>query len=345
MDRSGIMEIRKLFSKYVEGDSAAGNIAGCYIGADKEIKGEFSENLLTQEESVIRKYYAMFKKVLPNNMADIEFSGSDKGKDGIQFLLDKINGTDLKNKELLRVLYEKIADGLPETQHYGVLLVQYAYSVPIKTSDKQKIDGESDENYKFVLCAVCPVKTEKGNIGYDDSKDVIGENPVLRSFDTPAFGFLYPAFIDRSSDEGKVAISSNGKLDLSESLLGQQADIPVKETKPRTKKEKALAEGVADIPDFYSKDLDKGNAPSLDTGFYAPPTPEIRLKEEEKEEKREKVSGGEDESGNDILLGEVPKKHSAGKRIRIVGGRDRVKKKVIDGTEYFLVPVSDSEVE
>ena len=57
-----------------------------------------------------------------------------------------------------------------------VLLLHYTYSVPVRTSDRQKLDGESEEDYPFIIAAVCPMKTETGTLGFDEEEGVLKKN-------------------------------------------------------------------------------------------------------------------------------------------------------------------------
>ena len=55
-----------------------------------------------------------------------------------------------------------------------------SYDIPIKAKDKENL-WESEEVYKFIICTFCPL---------------LGDYEA----GTPECGFLFPAFIDRSTD-------------------------------------------------------------------------------------------------------------------------------------------------
>ena len=369
MDRSGIMEIRKLFSKYVEGESAAGNLAGCMITFEKEIRGEFREKLLLREDRMIRKLYTIFRKALPNNHTEIVFRKEDREKDGLQFLFSKLCGTKLENEELLHVFYEKLAKVLPEGQGYMVLLLHYTYSIPIKTSDRLKIDGESEEDYPFIITAVCPLKTDVGSLGFDEEEGRLMENPPIRKIDPPSFGFLFPSFIDRSADDGQVMCFRTEKLDIASALFGQALPGIIK---PERKKPAAVSpapipeSGAAQVIEeeaprengdsgekapylYLQEDAAAGeeNAliPSLDTGTLNTLAPPIRLHEEEEKKPEEEEPSKEEEAPAGELLTEEGLRQRRPKSVRISGDRGKVIRRVIDGQEYFLVPVAEAMLE
>ena len=60
------------------------------------------------------------------------------------------------------------------------------YDVPVKGSDREWIEG-SEEVYTYLLCTISPLEGE-----YEPGK--------------PEFGFLYPVFRDRTSNEEYINI-------------------------------------------------------------------------------------------------------------------------------------------
>ena len=371
MDRSGVMEIRKLFTKYVEGESAAGNLAGCLITLEKEIRGEFCEKLLVKEERMIRKLYGIFRRVLPNNHTEIIFTSEDKQRDGIQFLLDKVCGTNLENPELLHILYEKIAEGLPEDTAHLVLILHYTYSIPIRTSDRQKLDGESEEDYPFIVAAVCPLKTETGTLDFDEEEGTLKENLPLRKLENPGFGFLFPSFTDRSADKDQTMCFRTEKLDIAQALFGQtlpKPEKPVRRTAAAAVPEQAMAIQMENreasgeppkgnavpvenlLPDYLTapaQTLETDTVPSLDTGTTNTLAPPIRPAEEPEKHPSSRDTEEDEPITGELMAGQIepaePKR--APKPVRISGDRRRVIRRVIDGQEYFLVPVEEAMLE
>ena len=75
----------------------------------------------------------------------------------------------------------------------------------MKTKDKEWLEG-SEEIYDFLICTVSPMKAE-----YEPDK--------------PVFGFMYPAFSDRSSDNNKVDIFNADPTRPAEGLMYKFAGI------------------------------------------------------------------------------------------------------------------------
>ena len=68
----------------------------------------------------------------------------------------------------------------------AVFVFHGVYDVPLKASDKENL-WESEEIYDFIICTVSPMAAE-----YEPAE--------------PVFGFLYPAFSERSADRDKIDI-------------------------------------------------------------------------------------------------------------------------------------------
>ena len=80
-----------------------------------------------------------------------------------------------------------------------------SYDVPRKGTDKEWIEG-SEEVYDFLICAVSPLEGE-----YEPGK--------------PEFGFLFPAFRERSSDDNYIDIYNsdpdNVQAEVMKLILGE----------------------------------------------------------------------------------------------------------------------------
>ena len=100
---------------------------------------------------------------------------------------------ELKNDALLLNLYELIAEKYPTGKPYAIYVYYGAYDVPIKASDKERLD-ESEEVYRYLIVTISPT----------DEEQVAG---------LPQAGFLYPAFSDRSTDMAHVNVYQKSGFD------------------------------------------------------------------------------------------------------------------------------------
>lgn len=165
-------------------------IAGCYLDDEGFIDGTFNTNFLKLKESE-KEYHLKIAKKIPfakTNEALKEYSFPGKGKAALQIqqLFNGINACELKNDELMEVLYEVIAEKIPIDKQYAIFVFHGCYDIPMKTRDNRYLD-ESEEVYHFLICAICP-----WNGDYE-----VG---------MPEYGWLYPSLKDRSSDSSHIAV-------------------------------------------------------------------------------------------------------------------------------------------
>lgn len=131
-------------------------------------------------------------------------TGNDRLK-SIWPLLTSLKEKELKDDAMLSLLYEVIGENYKSTVPYSIFMFYGSYDIPVKGSDKEWMEG-SEEVYDFLVCAVSPLVGE-----YEPGE--------------PEFGFLFPAFSDRSADNMKIDIfnagASNAQKGLMDKLLGR----------------------------------------------------------------------------------------------------------------------------
>lgn len=107
--------------------------------------------------------------------------------------------------------------------NYLILIFHDAYDVITKTNDDLKID-ESEEVYTYLLCAICPVNLSKPGLGYRADENRIGVRIQDWVVGVPDVGFLYPSFIERSTDIHSLTYyvhdAKDSHPDFVESVLG-----------------------------------------------------------------------------------------------------------------------------
>ncbi len=165
-------------------------IAGAYIDDMGEVDGSFNTHFGKLSASEKSRNLAL-AKVIPfsktnEQLKEYSFSETAKGKDSMWRLLLAVQQCGLKNDALMDILYEQIADGYPADHEFAVFVFHGIYDIPLKAKDKESL-WESEEVYDFIICTVSPLQGE-----YEPSE--------------PVFGFLYPAFSDRSADRDKIDI-------------------------------------------------------------------------------------------------------------------------------------------
>ncbi|MBQ6365211.1 MAG: DUF4317 domain-containing protein [Oscillospiraceae bacterium] len=201
-------EISELSRRLKPEKANIGRIYGCYVNSNKEIIAYLDESvaLLPQEES--RQYLALLKKVLSGslsrNLTDIIFSTEQVADSENHRLLMALreDRTDAR-----RAFFEKVTDHLDMgDDNYLILCANDAYDVPyhshsdVDRSAQDFASGESDQVFRYFLCAVCPVKDGKPELGYFPGENEFHHFLARQIVGNPELGFLFPAFDNRATN-------------------------------------------------------------------------------------------------------------------------------------------------
>ena len=165
-------------------------IAGAYIDNMGEIEDSFNIHF-GKLSGAEKKRNLELAKAIPFSKTNVQLKEYDfpitsKGKDSMFQLIQAIQQCGLKNDALMDVFYEQIVDGYVVDYDFAIYVFHGVYDIPLKGKDKES-QWESEEVYDFIVCTISPMKAE-----YEP--------------DAPVFGFLYPAFSDRSADREKIDI-------------------------------------------------------------------------------------------------------------------------------------------
>lgn len=168
-------------------------VAGAYFDEEGFVDGTFNVHYLKLSPGEQARNLALAKEVpfssTNENLKEYAFPGKREGSVEFARLLTVLNSCGLKNDAMLDVIYELVGErglaGLPDEGH-AFFLFHGSYDVPVKSSDKERL-WESEEVYSFLIGVLCPLEEE-----YEPGK--------------PEWGFLYPAFTDRSSDPAHIAV-------------------------------------------------------------------------------------------------------------------------------------------
>ena len=165
-------------------------IAGAYIDDMGEVDESFNIHFGKLSNAEKARNLELAKTVpfskTNEQLKEYTFPETAKGKDSIWQLLQAMLQCGLKNDALMEVFYEQMADGYPVDHDAAVFVFHGVYDIPLKGKDKES-QWESEEVYEFIICTVSPMQAE-----YEPAE--------------PVFGFLYPAFSDRSADREKIDV-------------------------------------------------------------------------------------------------------------------------------------------
>ncbi len=165
-------------------------IAGAYMDKEGYDDGTFNVHFGKLKPSEASRNLEIAKAV-PFSETNVQLKeykfveGSERRK-SMWPILTSLKENRLKDDAMLSLLYEVIGESYKSGVDYAIFLFSGSYDVPVKAADKQWMEG-SEEVYDFLICTISPLVAQ-----YEPG--------------APEFGFLFPAFSDRSSEDRKVYI-------------------------------------------------------------------------------------------------------------------------------------------
>ncbi len=165
-------------------------IAGAYLDKDGFVDGTFHKhfrNLSAQDQ----QRNLELAKTIPfsdtnTQLKEYVFDSASKHPQSTWQMLMALLDCELKDDAMLDIFYEVFGETYRAKGDYAVYFFYGSYDVPLKASDKESL-WESEEVYRFLICAVCPVSGD-----YEPGK--------------PECGFLFPAFKYRSADTDRIDV-------------------------------------------------------------------------------------------------------------------------------------------
>lgn len=202
MNQKELNELRRRFRLDKNNFS---HIYGCYVNSNREIISwiDTSMGLMRQEEQEM--YLGLLKKslsgALGKNLIDIVFSTAQVADSDEHRLLQTLRQTELKDTNARETLCHQIIDcvDMGET-NYLILLASDTYDVPHRGKDDEVQADASSEVFRYFVCVVCPVKSPTLELRYDLDQSEFHSSSTGYIASPPEFGFLYPAFDNRSAN-------------------------------------------------------------------------------------------------------------------------------------------------
>ena len=204
MKKKDILELKRRLKK---DECTFTRMCGCYVDGQKNIVLNIKETFLTLQETEFFKYLEIARKTLSgtigNNLLELNFPLDEENIGSRQHSLMALKKSKLKDDGALDSFYKLIIDSYDYTGNFLILIFHDAYDVMTRTTDNSKLD-ESEEVYEYLLCAICPVSLSKPGLGYLEDENRIGARLRDWIVGPPDLGFVFPAFIDRSTDINSI---------------------------------------------------------------------------------------------------------------------------------------------
>jgi hypothetical protein len=202
MNQKELNEIRR---RMVPNKNNIGKIYGCYVNSNREILSYLEESLGRMPELETEKYMGLFKKSLSGglgkNLIDIVFSNQQVLHSEEHHLLTSLASSALKEAEARERFYQKVIQSLDlEDSNYLILLASDAYDVPYRGKDDEIQTDASDTVFQYIICAICPVRDGKPELGYFSGENEFHGYATNQIVAPPELGFLFPTFDNRTAN-------------------------------------------------------------------------------------------------------------------------------------------------
>ena len=196
-------EIAELRRRFRAEKTSISRIRGAYVNEKREIISEMDQSVALMSETEADEILSLLKKTMSGkvdtNLIDISFTTKQVVESPEYLLLSQLRESALQDNDLIHTFYKKIIDSLQMEGNYMILLAYDSYDVFTYRKDGAK-DDESSELFRYILCAVCPIKMAKPTLSYYVRENCFRNVVADSVISPPALGFMFPAFDNRSTN-------------------------------------------------------------------------------------------------------------------------------------------------
>ncbi len=197
-------EVAELRRKLRPDKSNIAYIRGCYVNERKEIISQFNEPVSMMPVEDSEKYLSLFRKILTGtigrNLLDLSFETQQVVSGEEHKLLMALRDSKLEDENAVQAFFSRTIQSLDLEGNCLILLTYNTYDVYYKGKDDVIQEDSSSEQFRYVLCAVCPVKETKPSLNYINRESRFHIQAAGQVVGMPEFGFLFPAFDDRATN-------------------------------------------------------------------------------------------------------------------------------------------------
>lgn len=362
MNKKEISEIKK---QLTPDRCAISKIALCYVDGEKNKVSVTAGSFSTLEEEEQFKYFAIIRRVLSSSLGrstlNMEFSLDQEETGTPHDLLMQLNASALEDNGLLDKFYDAVIAGYDTAENYLIVTIHADYDVPGKAKDNSEMFDASEEVYSYILSAVCPVSLAKPALAFDAEANTFRDRIRDRIVAAPVFGFLFPAFNDRSTDIHSLLFYSKKAdelpTDYIDSVLG--CALPVTAGAQKETFAELIQETLGDRCDFTTvknihdqlhelteKAKDSPDPVMLDEGDIKAILEQSGADDEKMENfagRFEKAAGENMEfNAGNLTDGKKFEVHTPDIEIRVSPDRtDLIEQKEVDGRSCLVIPVTD----
>lgn len=181
------------------------SIYGCYVNGAGEIVTTMEIPVLDMETEEREMYAGILKKTLSGtqdrNRIDVEFPTEMVGNSDEHRLLMALKSTQVQDAEMRNLLYERIIGSLKmDGDSYVIILAADTYDLRTKDVKDEEWSEESNEQFEYFICAICPVKTSKAALRYLPGQQEFRGISTGTLLAPPLLGFTFPVLDEGGAD-------------------------------------------------------------------------------------------------------------------------------------------------
>ena len=246
-------EVSELRRRFQPDKTAVSRVYGCYVNSQKEVVSYIDGSLGMMPQEEAEQYLTLLKKALSGkpgkNLIDIVFTNQQVMDSEEHRTLMALRDSGLKDPAQREAFYRRIIETLDMGEsNYLILMAHDAYDVPARSKDGAKLDDASDRVFRYIVCAVCPVKDGKPELSYYSGENEFHNSLAKQIVGAPELGFLFPAFDDRTANIYN-ALFYNRKPDaLHQEFINGifRIEAPMSAAEQKTAFQTALADALED---------------------------------------------------------------------------------------------------
>ena len=181
------------------------SIYGCYVNAAGAIVTTMEIPVLDMESEEREMYAAILKKVLSGkvgrNQISLELPTDKVGNSDEHRLLMVLKSTKLWDENMRDLLYQRIMGSLDmDGESYVIILAADTYDLQTKDVKGEEWSEESNEQFDYFICAICPVKMSRAALQYLPGQQEFRGISTGTLLAPPAIGFVFPVLEEGSAD-------------------------------------------------------------------------------------------------------------------------------------------------
>lgn len=197
-------EVGELRRRFKPERNSFSHIRGCYVNELGHMVSQFDQSLAMLSADEAELFLSVLRKTLSGtlgkNLVDITFETQQVAYGQEHRLLMDLRDSGLKDDGAVQTFFDKVIQSAGMEGGYLILLVQDAYDVPYRSKDGSRQDDASEEVYRYILCAICPVTETKPALSYYMRENEFHNRQMNHLVGAPELGFLFPAFDDRRTN-------------------------------------------------------------------------------------------------------------------------------------------------